>query len=162
MWRRQQAANPRIHERNDSFKAGQTSWERRFDWPAFLEMRKQARQSASSSNLYGEAPNARNRIATSLRHPLHPCDSVPLTDSVPGAQCVQPSAKPCRSLTGRIFPSLHGFAFTMQTVNTFAPFPHQPNHWRRFKSYIRRNRFYSNSGSILSQWFCIRYGCLQG
>jgi len=44
--------------------------QRRFDWPAFLVMRKQARQSASTANLYGDALNTRNRLAASLRRPI--------------------------------------------------------------------------------------------
>jgi hypothetical protein len=52
--------------------AGQTSLQRRFDWPAFLEMRKQARQSASCPNLYGDALNALNRIAAALRRSPSP------------------------------------------------------------------------------------------
>ena len=46
--------------------------EQRFDWPAFLEIRKRARQSAVTPNLSGGALNARNRPAVSLRRSRPP------------------------------------------------------------------------------------------
>ena len=87
----------------------------RFDWPALLEIRKQARQSASTANLYVGALNARNRLAASLRRPPStPRDSVPLTDSVLGAQCFKPSPRLRRSRTGRIPSLTAGLASTRQ------------------------------------------------
>ena len=78
-------------------QAFQTSLQRPFDWPAFLVMRKQARQSASYPHRSGGALNARNRIAAALRRSPPPRgDSVPLTDLVPGAQCFRSPPWPWR------------------------------------------------------------------
>ena len=102
-----------IHERKDSFKAGQSPVQRRFDWPAVLMPGKRARQSALRPNLCGAALNARNRLAASLRRPPStPRDSVPLDASVPGAQCFRPSPQLTRSRTSRIPSITPGFAST--------------------------------------------------
>src|SRR5207237_6250904 len=64
---------------------------RRFDWPAFLVIRKRAGQSDLRPQLFGAALNVRNRITASLQHPPSlPRESVPLPDSVADAQCSWP------------------------------------------------------------------------
>lgn len=71
---------------------GQTSLQRRFDWTAFLQVRKRARQSASEPNLYGGAqrPEPLRRFTPSP--PSTRRGSVPLPDSVPGFH--RPSVSP--------------------------------------------------------------------
>ncbi len=136
-------------------QAFQTSLQRRFDWPAFLVMRKQARQSASYPHRSGEALNARNRIAAALRRsPPPPCDSFPLTDLVPGAQCFRSPSGPWRSRRSRIPAANHLIAShpTMATTQRRSNRSHiraicvWPTHWQRCQSCLRHGRVYTNSG----------------
>ena len=79
-------------------------------------------------HLYVGALNARNRLAASLRRPPStPRDSVPLADSVPGAQCFRPSPQLSRSRTGGIPSITADLASTRQPQCPMPPLTHLRN-----------------------------------